>query len=192
VELGDTVSSRNLMEQNKGGGDETTCKIVLVGDGRVGKSSLMGRFCYNQWPCSARPLPHSVGFGNRVVWVDECEILTQVWDPLIHDHPLIHSRLLSRNVFRKAKGVVIVYSAVKQKSFESVRMWVEMVRDRAEDDFKFMLLGSKCDQTMKRVVEYIPAREFADENEMLFFEVSAKDGTNIDLAFVSLIAGIQS
>ena len=27
---------------------------------------------------------------------------------------------------------------------------------------------------------------------MLFFEVSAKDGTNIDLAFVSLIAGIQS
>jgi len=95
-------------------------------------------------------------------------------------------------MFRKAKGVVIVYSAVKQKSFSNVSTWVEMVRDRAEDDFKFMLLGSKCDQTMKRVVEYIPAREFADENEMLFFEVSAKDGTNIDLAFVSLIAGIQS
>jgi len=183
------------MEQNKGGGDEMTCKIVLVGDGRVGKSSLMGRFCYNQWPCSARGLPHSVGFGNRVVWVDECEILTQVWDPLNHDHPLVHSRLLSQNVFRKTKGVIIVYSAVEQKSFENVRTWVEMVRDGAEDDVKFMLLRNKwnkCDQTSKRVVEYIPAREFADENEMLFFEVSAKDGTNVDLAFVSLIAGIQS
>jgi len=43
-----------------------------------------------------------------------------------------------------------------------------MVRDRAEDYFKFMLLGNKCDQTVKRVVGYIPAREFAGENEMLF------------------------
>ena len=40
------------------------------------------------------------------------------------------------------------------------------------------------------IVYCITTQKFADENGMAFFEVSAKDGTNIELAVTNMVARI--
>ena len=54
-----------------------------------------------------------------------------------------------------------------------------------------MLVGTKCDLTTKKVIEYYTARDFADEKGIVFFEVSAKDGVNTELALMTLVAQIR-
>ncbi len=55
-----------------------------------------------------------------------------------------------------------------------------------------MIVGTKIDVTDKREVTYEAAKAFADEEDLLLFEVSAKDDTNIDLALITLVAKIKS
>jgi hypothetical protein len=53
-----------------------------------------------------------------------------------------------------------------------------------------MVVGTGCDRK-DREVDYITARDFADEQQLPFFEVSAKDGTNVELAFLTLVQEIR-
>jgi hypothetical protein len=46
-----------------------------------------------------------------------------------------------------------------------------------------MLIGNKIDLNEKREVANDIAARFAENNNMAFFETSAKDGTNVDKAF---------
>ena len=45
------------------------------------------------------------------------------------------------------------------------------------------LVGNKCDLENNREIDYIEASEYARQNNMLYFEVSAKTGYNIDKLF---------
>ncbi len=53
------------------------------------------------------------------------------------------------------------------------------------------MVGNKCDLTSKKVVDYTTAKEFADSLGIPFLETSAKNATNVEQAFMNLIAEIK-
>ena len=50
-------------------------------------------------------------------------------------------------------------------------------------DVLICLLGNKCDLEGRRAISYEEGEKFATDNQLLFFETSAKDGTNIQEIF---------
>jgi len=51
-------------------------------------------------------------------------------------------------------------------------------------DILICLIGNKIDLEEKREVSYEEGKNFAEENNLLFFETSAKDGNNIQEIFL--------
>ena len=49
------------------------------------------------------------------------------------------------------------------------------------------LIGNKIDLENKREVSYEEGKNFAEENELLFFETSAKEGNNIQEIFFKVL-----
>ena len=49
-----------------------------------------------------------------------------------------------------------------------------------------MLLGNKSDLN-DRQIPYEEGKAFADKFKMLYYETSAKEGTNVEIAFLDLI-----
>ena len=49
-----------------------------------------------------------------------------------------------------------------------------------------MMVGNKLDLQADRTVEYDEAYKFAQQNNIMYIETSAKDNTNVDKAFESL------
>ncbi len=80
------------------------------------------------------------------------------------------------------------YDASRQSTFDNVPNWIEDAKKYP--GATLMLVGTKCD-SKEKVVAYDTAKELADENDILFFEVSAKDETNIELAVMALVAEIR-
>ena len=82
---------------------------------------------------------------------------------------------------------VIVYSVTDRESFEGgAKKLVREARELGVENI--LLLGNKCDCVGERQVGYFEAKEFSIENDMSFFEVSAKDGSNIEVAFMSFFS----
>ena len=65
--------------------------------------------------------------------------------------------------------------------------WLERIRGLGHQNV--LLLGNKCDSDSEREreVSYYEARDFAERHRLHFFEVSAKLGTNLEMAFLHFV-----
>jgi GTPase SAR1 family protein len=52
-----------------------------------------------------------------------------------------------------------------------------------------MLVGNKCDLEHLRKISKQKGIEYAERNKIPFYEVSAKEGTNIELIFTKIAEG---
>ena len=63
-------------------------------------------------------------------------------------------------------------------------------KNQSPKNILMILIGNKIDLIEKREVTYEEGKEFADKNDMLFFETSAKTGNNIDNVFYDSASNI--
>ena len=68
--------------------------------------------------------------------------------------------------------------------------WLEKIRENADPDSKIIMLGNKVDLINDIEVDQEVARQLASDNEIPYYQTSAKDGKNLDNAFKELINSI--
>ncbi|TVK90547.1 putative tRNA pseudouridine synthase 2 [Bagarius yarrelli] len=84
---------------------------------------------------------HTVTFGNRTVKL-------YVWDTAGQER--YHS--ITRQVFHKAHGLLLMYDITSTQSFHAVRDWISQVQQNAAPDVILMLLGNKNDCAHREVL----------------------------------------
>ena len=161
-------------------------KVVLVGDADTGKTCLLYRLIDDKF-FTSYIATIGVDFRIRTIVLDGVRIKLHLYD--ISGQPRF--RAIGTSYFRQATGIIIVYSATQEDTFNNIPNWLGEIERYAHRDVKLLLLGTKCDCTSRKVVEYTRAREFASERQIPFFEVSSKDGTNVELAFTDFIAQLR-
>ncbi len=159
--------------------------IVLVGNYKSGKSSAFRRFRGIADINTGPTIPLDIG--SHLVSLDETVIKLIIWDTT----GMERVRHLVRSYYRPAHGIIVMYSVISQYTFDSVPYWMEDIKKYAPPDTPVMVLGSMCDLVTERVISYEDGRSLADGNDNLFFEVSSKDGTNIELALMTFVAKIR-
>merc|ERR1711974_372892 len=105
---------------------------------------------------------------------------------------LNNCRSVTRSYFRRADGVMLLYDITSEKSFLSVREWIDAVDDVAESRIPIMLCGNKSDLRSKyeskgqKPVSLKEGEAMAKEHEAIFVETSVRDGDNVIEALVQL------
>lgn len=74
---------------------------------------------------------------------------------------------------------LVVYDITNKQSFQSVDKWIEDAKNLRDDDVLLILLGNKADLGAQRQVSFEEGKEYASRKGIMFFEVSARAGTNI-------------
>ena len=89
-------------------------------------------------------------------------------------------------------GALLVYDITKEVSFDDVKtIWLEELRQHADEKIVIMLVGNKSDLRHLRHVTTEEAREFAEKNNLSFIETSALGGENVDRAFENILKGVS-
>jgi len=156
-------------------------KLVLLGESDVGKSSIVLRFVNNEYQDNKEPTIGAAFLTQRCK-LDDRIIKFEIWDTAGQER--FHS--LAPMYYRNAQAAVIVYDITKPASLEKAKTWVKELQRQANPNIVIALVGNKIDLANNRSVPYEEAEAYANENELLFFEASAKTGTNIIEVFTEL------
>lgn len=158
---------------------EVKGKVVVVGEYSVGKTSLAQRFINKTFTGRTEPTI-GAAFQVRTVQVPSGQsVKLEIWDTAGSER----YRSLMPMYYRDALVAVICYDITNGRTFDRVSTWVDDFRKHNEiggESVQLVLAGTKCDLAAeKREVAADDARAFAKQENMIFFECSAKNDENV-------------
>lgn len=162
-------------------------KLLLIGDSGVGKSCLLLRFADDSY-VESYISTIGVDFKIRTVEQDGKVVKLQIWDTAGQER----FRTITSSYYRGAHGIIIVYDVTDEESFKNVKVWLQEIDKYTSGNVNKLLVGNKCDLTDKKVISYETGKAFADEVGIPFLETSAKNATNVEQAFLTMVAEIKN
>lgn len=156
-------------------------KVVTVGDISVGKSSLAMRFTKGIFEDQYKPTVGAV-FVFRQMNYGRRRIIFQIWDTAGQER----FKSLVPMYLRDAKFALLVYDVTDMNSYEAIPSWLQYIHKYAPPDIQIALVANKIDLIQTKTVDSQVAQEFAKTNGVIFEEVSAKTGANVDKLFTRL------
>jgi small GTP-binding protein len=93
-------------------------------------------------------------------------------------------RSVTRSYYRGAAGALLVYDSTSRESFNTLSNWLNDTRTLASPHIIIILVGNKKDLEEAREVTFLEASNFAQENDLIFLETSAKTGENVEESFL--------
>ena len=159
-------------------------KFILLGDVAVGKTCIANKFVKNEFEdkyvCTV-----GVEFKVKTLNLSTTTLADlQVWDTCGQEK----FRTLTRQYYRDANGIILVFDLTSTKSFTEIESWLEEIKTNfpTKNEVSILLIGNKSDLISERKLNFIDVTKFANKHSLEYVEVSAKDGTNIITAFEKL------
>jgi len=155
-------------------------KIIVIGDIAVGKTSLIRRYIDNTFSDDYKA---SISCENKNKKVDidgETVADMQIWDTAGEEKFMS----ITRQYYTNSHGALVIYDLTNKDSFIKMSKWIKDLKDNAPENITIMIVGNKSDLTNKKVNLENELKNYKEKYE--HFEVSAKTGTNVSLAFEKL------
>ena len=161
-------------------------KIILLGDVCVGKTSIIGRYINNsfeeKYKCTIQ-----AECKTKIIDIDSnIAVKMNIWDTCGQEK----FRILTKQYYRESHGAIIVFDLTNRKSFEYVKNWIEELHKYAPENVSILIVGNKSDLTLEKKVNMIEIKKLIETHNFLYYDVSAKNGNNISLAFDKIRAEI--
>ncbi len=153
-------------------------KLCLLGDGAVGKTSLVRRFVFDVFDDK-----YIMSFGTKVskkeLKVGDAQLDLMIWDILgQRTQEALHAAY-----YRGSAGALAVCDFTRPETMKNIRSWLGSFRSVA-GDMPVLILGNKSDLEKKFTLAEL--REFGEAVGCEVLETSAKTGQNVELAFAAM------
>ncbi|KAL1509417.1 hypothetical protein ABEB36_004160 [Hypothenemus hampei] len=159
-------------------------KVVILGDGGVGKSCLMNRFVSNQFDEHSF---HTIGveFLNKDLDIDGQTYTLQIWDTAGQER----FKTLRTPFYRGSDICMLTYAIDDKTSFKNLELWRKEFTYYADlkenNQIPFLVVGNKSDVPREeREVSQLEMETWCNENGITScIETSAKNASNVQEAF---------
>ncbi len=170
----------NTLQQVKIHSEIYAYKLILGGDGGVGKTSMVYRFVDNVFKSD-----YKATIGTAIT-KKECQfeglkskVRFVIWDLAGQ----VQFRRVRQAYLADSEAGILVFDLTRHKTFENVRSWYKELKENSPQDLFLILVGNKCDLELSREVSREEAEQLAQELGLTYMETSAKTGENVNDAF---------
>ena len=154
-------------------------KILTLGDTNVGKSSIVLRFVSDKFE---EKMFSTIGidFKSKFIKLGNQSIKVLLWDTAGQEK----FQNIAKQYYNGANGVFLIFDITDKKSFERIDFWLQELKEHIRlDELHVVLVGNKIDNENKRVIKYEEANEYAEKNNVKYYEVSAKTTKGLNTLF---------
>ncbi len=112
---------------------------------------------------------------SHKMYIEDKVIILNLWDTAGQER----FKSLIPSYIKDSAVAIVIFDITSRLSFQSVDKWIEDARAMRDDEVLLVLAGNKCDLASQRQVSTQEAEEFARSRNLLFIEISAKEGINV-------------
>jgi small GTP-binding protein len=153
-------------------------KVVIAGDGNVGKTSLVRRYCEGKFETS-RVATIGVDFQTQVVDLPTGSVKLSIWDMAGQER----FRVVRSGFYRGSLVTALVFDVAEITSLHNLKDWLQEI-SQANPNQKFVVVGNKID--LQRAEGSDTALKFADLINAPYIETSALSGDGVSDLFVCM------
>ncbi|XP_059172297.1 ras-related protein Rab-23-like isoform X2 [Physella acuta] len=156
---------------------EVAIKVVVVGNGAVGKSSMIQRYCKGIF---TRDYKKTIGvdFLERQIEVDGEDVRLMLWDTAGQEE----FDAITKAYYRGAQACVLAFSTVDRESFEAIESWKKKVENEV-GEIAMVIVQNKIDLIDDALVQTNEAEDLAKKLRLRFYPTSVKENLNVEEVF---------
>ena len=160
-------------------------KILLLGNGSVGKTSLINRYLknvYNPVYLTTIGIDQSI----KYISVNNKHIKLSIWDTAGQEQ----FRTIAKSFYNKTDAVILCFDLTEKESLDSISYWIDQLCNKIElNKIGIVLVGTKLDLTDFEKVEGISeeVNKYIEKYNIKYFKTSSLSGTNIKEVFNYLV-----
>jgi len=155
-------------------------KLSLIGDGAVGKTSMVHRYVHGVFKADYKA---TIGtfISKKECNFDELDTSVKfiIWDLAGQEQ----FQRLWPDYLTDTRTGILVFDVTNKESFKNVKKWHEIITKVADPNVILILVGNKVDLSDSREVSTEEGIELAKELEIYYMETSVKSNENIDDVF---------
>ena len=153
-------------------------KIVMLGEGAVGKTAIVTRFSHGFFRTDYKTtIGSQFAVKNIEIPSEDGRKLTvklQIWDVAGQSR----FQILRPMYYRGSSGGLMVFDVSRKRTFMVLDEWLDELTKAINKEIPLVLVANKTDLP-DRVVEPSEGRAYADSKKMPYVESSAKTGEGI-------------
>ena len=152
-------------------------KLLIVGDSTVGKTNFIMRFISDKFNESYMTTS-GIDLKSKDIEIKNKNIRIQIWDTAGQEK----YRAITRNLYLKVLGVLIIYDITNEKSYNNLKTWVQLIREDCGSHMQIIIVGNKCDLDSERKINQEEVMKYAKKEKIEYIETSCKTGENVQKA----------
>ena len=164
--------------------EDYTFKIIVIGPAAVGKSSLIRRFVEDKFSLQYK-FTIGVDFLSKIVEYDQDKkARLLIWDIGGQDR----FKYLRRNFYNGTNGALVMFDLSRAKTFSQMKEWLADMKQLIGEKIPFVIIGNKADliSEIGEVIDRNEPIQYAKKENGKYIETSAKEGDNVEEAFIEL------
>ncbi|TFH03766.1 MAG: GTP-binding protein [Candidatus Thorarchaeota archaeon] len=150
-------------------------KIVFLGEGAVGKTSLVGRFVYDSFEGD-----YLATIGTdihlKMIQIDDIIVKLVIWDIAGQDG----FAQLRKAYYQNASGAFLVFDTSRADTIERIDSWVEALYT-VTGEIPLIICENKAD--LESAITQAVKDEVIKKHSVKMIKTSAKEDTNVEEAF---------
>ncbi|MFX1275410.1 MAG: Rab family GTPase [Promethearchaeota archaeon] len=155
----------------------TVLKILTVGDGGVGKTTLLHRYKKNEFLADTQ-MTLGVGFFVKRINIEGRILMLQLWDFGGQEQ----FRFMLKKYAMGARGAILMYDLTRFATLENIEEWVDICR-KDNPGLPIILVGTKLDLESEFDSHDYPIEMMNEHDLFDHITTSSKTGENIQSVF---------
>ena len=176
------MDDKDNNEPNKDDDDEEeSCKVVLLGESGVGKTSIISNLMEQEF-LEDQPSTTGATFSTKTMNFDKYNksVCFEIWDTAGQEK----YRALTKMFYKDAAAAILVYDITRAESFTQLKeYWSNQVKENAPKKIVLAIAGNKSDLYENEAVKEADGREFAKSIGAIFRLTSCKNKEGVEELF---------
>lgn len=158
---------------------DVTLKVIVVGNGQVGKTSMITRFAKGVFTNEYKKTL-AVDFLEKRLFLDNCgeEVTYLLWDTAGQEE----YDAITRGYYKGAGAAVLAFSTVDRASFDALENWHRKVKDEC-GDIPMLLVQNKVDLIDQAIASPQEVEAVAQRLGLALYRICVKENLNVSEVF---------